>query len=83
MKQIEGSARDGLQAPDLPRNNAGVAANDNARPTVLSRENLLAERESLLSQIDCIEPRENIPTGLILIAVLCVAAVSPLLLLAL
>lgn len=59
---------------------APVAANDNSWPTALSRENLIAE--SLLCQTDLIEPRQSLPTGLVVVAVLCVAAISPLFLLA-
>ena len=59
---------------------APVAANDNSWPTALSRDNLMAE--SLLSQTDLIEPRQSLPTGLVLVAVLFLVAISPLFLLA-
>ena len=61
---------------ERPFINSVIAANDNQWPTVLSRETLVAE--SLLSQIDVIEPRESLPIGLILIGVLCIVATSPL-----
>jgi hypothetical protein len=82
MSQIESSARVDrfVKISGRPLNNAVVAANDNGWQTALSRENLIAE--SLLYTTDWIEPRQNLPTGLVLIAVLCIAAVSPLFLLA-
>lgn len=82
MRQIDSSARVDrvVQIPDRPLNNAVVAANDNTWPTALSRENLMAE--SLLSTTDWIEPRQNLPTGLVIVAVLCIVAVSPLFFLA-
>ena len=59
---------------------APVAANDNVCLTALNRENLMAE--SLLSKTDLIEPRQSLPTGLVIVAVLFIAAVSPLFFLA-
>ena len=82
MSQIDNSAKVDrvVQLPDRPLNNSMVAANDNAWLTALSRENLMAE--SLLSKTDLIAPRQDLPTGLVLVAVLFIAAVSPLFFLA-
>ena len=83
MKQIDSSARvDRLVSPELPFSHAGFAANDNEPSGVLSGKDKDSGFHSILSQIDCIEPRQSIPMGLVLIVVLCLIAVTPLLLLA-
>ena len=78
MSQIDNSARVAqvAQFPDRRSYDAGVAANDNAALTALSRENLLAE--SVLSKIDLIDGRLSLATGLIFVAVLasgCIAVI--------
>jgi hypothetical protein len=81
LVEISARVEQVVTIPYRTSNNPVVAANDNGWQTALSRENLIAE--SLLSTTDWIEPRQNLPTGLVLIAVLCIAAVSPFFLLAL
>ncbi len=82
MNQLNSSARIGrvVQIPERRFNEAPVAVNDNAKLTVLDRD---YEAESLLSQIDCIEPCRGISAVLIAIPLLCLVAIAPLVLLAL
>ena len=69
-----------IRIPERRLNDARVAVNDNARLPVLDRD---FEAESLLSQIDWIEPQSSISAILIAIPVLCLVALAPLALLAL
>jgi hypothetical protein len=47
--------------------------NDNSPLSVMSRE--CVEAESILSRIDQIQPRRNLPAGLVAVATLCFATV--------
>lgn len=51
-----------------------VPMNDNSEPSSLSRQRL--EAESVLSNIDCIRPRQGLSAGLIAICALCVMTVA-------
>lgn len=82
VTEVVNSARIGrvVHIPDRRPNNTPVAVNDNEKLTILDRDYLA---ESLLSQIDCIEPCASISAVLIGVLVLCLAAFAPLALLAL
>jgi hypothetical protein len=54
--------------------NRKIALNDNFKTSGLIRERL--ESESLLSQIEPIQPRRSLSAGLIVICALCLATVT-------
>lgn len=82
VNQVVNSARIGrvVYIPDQRPNDTPVAVNDNEKLTILDRDYVA---ESLLSQIDCIEPCSSVSTVLIAVLLLCFAAFAPLALLAL
>lgn len=54
--------------------NPEVAVNDNSIPSSLSRDRL--EADSILSQAELIQPRQNFSTNLIVIAAVSLASVA-------
>jgi hypothetical protein len=63
-----------VEIPDPALNEKLVPMNDNSEPTSLSREYF--EAGSIVSQLDYIEPRKGIRSGLIVVVALCLAALA-------
>lgn len=68
-----------VEIPDPALSEKLVPMNDNSVPTSLSREYF--EAGSILSQLDCIEPRKGSQIGPIIVVALCLAALATLIML--